>query len=161
MQAISSHQLTFFIHLGDCMYVVAKCVANSYSAVYSFLTVVTIITYIQICFCYTRTLLPTAQCGRGFHAIDTSNVMDYVGAWNLVLACLPSLASPEPSSSSTQLWPYSPFIFTEQIIGQATTIDNMLLEVLPFSKVRYIDCPVPKPTKYTGTLTNEALSLLL
>ena len=32
--------------------------------------------------------------GTKFHAVDTSNLMDYVGVWNLVLAVYNALSAP-------------------------------------------------------------------
>ena len=78
-----------------------------------------------------RELLPQRALGEGFHAIDTSNVMDYCGAWNLVLACVPCL-----EATTKQTSPFRPFVFTEQILGVASTVDDMLREVLPYDEVR-------------------------
>eukprot|EP00750_Incisomonas_marina_P011739 INCI16410.13.p1 GENE.INCI16410.13~~INCI16410.13.p1 ORF type:complete len:580 (+),score=65.71 INCI16410.13:934-2673(+) len=74
-------------------------------------------------------LLPQRALGEGFHAIDTSNVMDYCGAWNLVLACVPCL-----EATTKQTSPFRPFVFTEQILGVASTVDDMLREVLPYDE---------------------------
>uniref|UniRef100_A0A7S2S719 DUF4470 domain-containing protein n=1 Tax=Mucochytrium quahogii TaxID=96639 RepID=A0A7S2S719_9STRA len=55
-----------------------------------------------------------------FCAIDTSNLMDYVGLWNLLLLCGKCLDESVES-----------FVFTEQIMGVANNTENMLLETIP------------------------------
>lgn len=68
------------------------------------------------------TLLESGRLGSGFTAIDTSNLMDYVGLWNLLLLAEERLSLREGS-----------FIFTEQIMGLSTDIESMLHEQSPFS----------------------------
>ena len=106
-----------------------------------------------------RELMPCRAMGTGFHAIDTSNVMDYCGAWNVVLACAPCLAdSGDAAAPSTPTMTmtttkggaaaaapaaegapaFVPFVFTEQILGVASSVDDMLREVLPYDPVRVL-----------------------
>jgi len=76
--------------------------------------------------------MPRQSIGTNFHAIDTSNVMDYVGVWNLVLACTPCLREPLVYEEGVV---FEPFIFTEQILGVASRLDDMLTETLPYDPV--------------------------
>ena len=68
-------------------------------------------------------ILEQPRFKSAFHAIDTSNVMDYVGMWNLALRCSPCLDESVPG--------WNPFVFMEQILGVASDIDYMLAEVYP------------------------------
>ena len=70
-----------------------------------------------------RIMRSAAKKGTKFHAIDSSNIMDYVGLWNLVLSARTSLAVEEPGWKS--------FLFTEQIMSLSTTIEEMLGSDLP------------------------------
>jgi len=60
------------------------------------------------------------QLGCGYDVIDTSNLMDYLGLWNLLVTFGPLLT---PVSGS--------FIVTEQILGNSETINDMLVELIP------------------------------
>ena len=56
-----------------------------------------------------------------FAAIDTSNVMDYTGMWNLVLQSEPCLVKAKGA-----------YVFVEQILGVSSSVDDMLAEKFPY-----------------------------
>ena len=67
-----------------------------------------------------------------FDAVDTSNVMDYAGLWNLLLATMPLLKKTTEYSSSVTNRPFTPFLQTESIIGMSTCLEHMFYEELPY-----------------------------
>ncbi|GBG29830.1 Phosphatidylinositol 4-phosphate 5-kinase 1 [Hondaea fermentalgiana] len=80
---------------------------------------------------------------RCYAAIDTSNVADYVGLWNLLLLCEPLL---EPRKQA--------FVQTENILTAAETLEDLLASTPPRSVTAALDLaalmgliPAPAPAE--------------
>lgn len=74
-------------------------------------------------------LLQSGGFGGDFLAVDTSNLMDYVGLWNLLpLAqrCLASAGGSASGGGPGRRGRPRAFVFTEKIMGVATSHDDML-----------------------------------
>lgn len=72
-----------------------------------------------------------------FDAVDTSNVMDYAGLWNLIVAVMPRLNQSFVGKSNltdnlAEPKAFVPFLQTESILSMATCLEHLLYEELPY-----------------------------
>jgi hypothetical protein len=78
--------------------------------------------------------------GTRFHIIDTSNLMDYVHLINLMLCAGKNLLVQESIADARRRGgtvAAPAFIQTEQIIGMASNVENMLVEIMPHDPAKW------------------------
>ena len=72
-----------------------------------------------------ETMKESAKRGTLFHAIDSSDLMDFVGLWNVLLSSKDALVPGTKGSG------WCSFLFTEQLTSSSSTVTEMLRQDVP------------------------------